>query len=139
MDDPSQEVIPTATVERAGRLIRNYLLPQARDFFASLSGSVFRQVQDVAGWILVRASPRFLASDVTAGVRSCRGIGSKQLGEILDPLVVGGWIRPETNIPNNRAWIVDGQLKAAFPEQCKAQAQRREEVYKMLSQLRRPS
>jgi hypothetical protein len=139
LDDPSQEVIPTATVERAGRLIRNYLLPQARDFFASLSGSVFRQVQDVAGWILVRASPRFLASDVTAGVRSCRGIGSKQLGEILDPLVVGGWIRPETNIPNNRAWIVDGQLKAAFPEQCKAQAQRREEVYKMLSQLRRPS
>ena len=54
LDNPDQEVIPTATVERAGLLIREFLLPQARDFFGNLSGSAQQRLRDAAGWILMR-------------------------------------------------------------------------------------
>ena len=135
LDGSDQEVVPTETVQRAGYLIRDFLLPQARDFFAEAAGSPFRKVVEVAGWILTRTAMRFLASDVTAGVRSCRGIGSKELGELLDPLIIGGWIRPETNFPNNRAWIVHAKLRETFAQRVQSERERRDEVHAMLSSL----
>jgi hypothetical protein len=67
-----------------------------------------------AGWILTRPGKRLLASDVTASVRSCRGIGTKELGELLDPLVPGGWLEPETPFPNNRAPARLARLRTAW-------------------------
>ena len=137
LDNPDQEVIPTATVERAAILIREFLLPQARDFFANLTGSPQQRLRDAAGWILTRPGKRLLASDVTASVRSCRGIGTKELGELLDPLVPGGWLEPETPFPNNRAWMVHPRLREAFAERTETERARREETRRLFRQIGR--
>jgi Protein of unknown function (DUF3987) len=135
LDNSDQEVIPAATVKRAGILIREFLLPQARDFFGSLSGAAHQRMCDAAGWILTKAPVRFLASDVTTGVRACRGMGTKDLGDLLDPLVTGGWIEPETPFPNNRAWTVHPKLREAFTDRAEAERARREEVRRLFSQI----
>jgi hypothetical protein len=135
LDNPDAEVIPTATVERAGILIREFLLPQARDFFGSLSGAPHQRLCDAAGWILTKAPMRFLASDVMAGVRACRGMGTKELGDLLDPLVTGGWIEPEIPFPSNRAWAVHPKLREAFAERAVAEQARREKVRRLFSQI----
>jgi hypothetical protein len=137
LDNPDQEVIPTATVERAGTLIREFLLPQARGFFGSLTGAPHQRLREAAGWILTKAPPRFLASDVMAGVRACRGMGTKELGELLDPLAAGGWIEPETPFPSNRAWEVHPKLREAFAERAVAEQTRREEVRRLFGQIAR--
>ena len=106
LDNPGVPIIPSATVQRADIFIRKFPAAAGRDFFANLSGSFHQRRRDVAGWILTKAQPRFLASDLMAGVGACRGMGTKEINELLDPLVTGGWIEPEVPFPNNRAWTV---------------------------------
>ena len=138
LDDPDSELIPAATVERAAILIREFLLPQARDFFANLAGSPQQRLRDAAGWILTRAPMRFLASNLTAGVWSCRGISTKDLGDLLDPLVTGGWLDPETPFPSNRAWIINPNLRAAFAARAETEGARREEARRLFQELGKP-
>ena len=135
LDAPDQEIIPATTIARAGIIIHEFLLPQARDFFATETGSPYQRVRDAAGWILTRAPTRFLASDLTAGVRSCRGMGTKELSELLDPLVAGGWIEPETPFPTNRAWMPHHQLRETLAAQAETERARREHVRNLLSQI----
>ncbi len=138
LDDPDSELIPQTTVERAAILICGFLLPQARDFFANLAGSPQLRLRDAAGWILTRAPVRFLASDLTAGVWACRGISTKELGELLDPLVTGGWIEPEVPFPSNRAWIINPNLRAAFAARAATESARREEAHRLILRLGKP-
>ena len=96
LDAPDQAIIPTATVIRAGAVVCEFLLPQVRDFFSTLTNWPFSACAMQPVGSSPRAPPRFLASDLSAGVRGCRGMGTKELGQLLDPLVAGGWIEPES-------------------------------------------
>jgi hypothetical protein len=125
---PQAEIIAADTVERAGRLVHQFLLPQARDFFSSLSGSGLQRLRDIAGWVLTKANPRILASDLSAGVWTCRGMTTKQINEALDPLVAGGWLTPESHFPNNRAWKVNHDLSSRFAARTEAERVRREQA-----------
>jgi hypothetical protein len=138
LDNPSSELIPQTTVERAAILIREFLLPQARDFFANLAGSSQQRLRDAAGWILTRAPMRFLASNLTAGVWACRGISTKDLGDLLDPLVTGGWLEPEVPFPGNRAWIINPTLRAAFAARAETESARRDEIRHLFQKLGKP-
>jgi hypothetical protein len=128
LDAPSEPVITTKTIDRAGILIREFILPQARDFFRALTGAPQQRLRNIAGWILTKAPKRFLASDVTAGVWQCRGLGTKELGEALDPLVSGGWLEPETPFPSNRSWTLHPRVREAFAEQTEVERARCEDV-----------
>ena len=135
LDNPDSGLIPQATIERAAILIREFLLPQARDFFANLAGSPQQRLRDAAGWILTKAPPRFLASNLTTGVWACRGISTKDLAELLDPLVTGGWIEPETPFPNNRAWTINPHLRTAFADRAQTERARLKETRRLLRQI----
>lgn len=138
LDNPDSELIPQATVQRAAILIRDFLLPQARDFFCGLAGSPQQRLRDAAGWILTRAPVRFLASNITAGVWACRGINTKDLGDLLDPLVTGGWLEPEAPFPSNRAWIINPTLRAAFAARAETESARRDEARRLFQELGKP-
>jgi hypothetical protein len=135
LDNPDSDLIPQATIERAAILVREFLLPQARDFFANLAGSPQQRLREAAGWILTKAPTRFLASDLTTSVWACRGISTKDLAELLDPLVTGGWIEPETPFPNNRAWTIIPHLRTAFADRAETERARREETRQLLRQI----
>jgi hypothetical protein len=110
LDDPECETIADGTIERAGQLARHFLLPHTRNFYSALPGSTTMATRDLGGWLLTKAKERVLASDITSGVKACRGMGSKPLAELLDPFITGGWLEPEAPFPGNRAWIFDPYL-----------------------------
>jgi hypothetical protein len=91
--------------------------------------------RDIAGWLLTNASSRVRAGDLTSGVKACRGMGSKQLAEALDPLVTGGWLEPEESFPGNRAWGVNPELRSAFAERTKAEADRQAAIRALIGRM----
>jgi Protein of unknown function (DUF3987)/Primase C terminal 2 (PriCT-2) len=137
LDGTGQTIIPTETVERAGVLVHEYLLPQARDFFGLLPGAAIQRTRDIAGWILTSAPDRIVASDIKAGVRSCRALSSREMNDALDPLVTGGWLRPETDFPSNRAWFLHSALRRHFTERAKVERERRTEVRRIIEEIAR--
>jgi hypothetical protein len=130
-------VIPTATVERARVLVREYLLPNATDFFGLTLGGGIERVRDIAGWILTNGMERFVASDIKAAVWTCRSLSGRELNEVLDPLITGGWLAPETDFPSNRAWFVNPALRRHFAEREKAERERRRQTREVFQTIGR--
>lgn len=88
-------------------------------------------IKSVAGYILAQPEPvstdpeRIVASSITSGVRLCRGMSLKRLAEVLDPLIAGGWLTPETPYPDNNAWFVTQGLREALRQRAEAERARR--------------
>jgi hypothetical protein len=135
LDAPQAITVSAGAVARAGRLVREFLLPQARNFFSSLADAPPARLRDIAGYILVNDQPRFRVSDFTANVRSCRGLDQKRITEALGPLVAGGWLDPETPYPTNKAWKVNPQLRAHFQERAAAERARRQEAQELWREI----
>lgn len=117
LDDPgaSRSVpIPTSAIERADRLVREFVLPHVRNFYATLSPEPLDLVRSIAAWLLTDAPTRITASDFGKHVRVCRGLSLAQLNTALDPLVGGGWLHPEIQFPSNRVWMLDPRVRAAM-------------------------
>jgi hypothetical protein len=135
MENPHLDQIPAETIQRAGRLAIQFLLPHACGFYSTLAGGTLALTRDIAGWLLTKAPSRVRASDVTSNVKGCRGMGLKQLAGALDPLVAGGWLEPEEPFPSNRAWALNPELRAAFTERTKVEAERRAAVRALIGRM----
>lgn len=137
LDNPDETMVPVETVMRAKRLLREYLLPQTLDFYSSFSKSGINRQRDVASWILTRAKDRFVASDLTAAMKWCRNLTTKQMNEMLEPLVNGGWLTPEEPWPQiNRGWKVTPGLGQAFAERASTETRRRAEVRDLIARAK---
>jgi Protein of unknown function (DUF3987) len=132
-----QNLIPAETIDRAGHLIR-FCIGHAMAFYSRAPGALLEVTRDVAGYILTRPEPppgqeeRMVASAFTTGVRPCRGMTLRRLGDVLGPLIAGGWLTPETNIPDCNAWLVSPGLRKMFAERRTAEADRRRTVRKLI-------
>jgi hypothetical protein len=104
-------------------------------FFAGLTGSPERLQRDIAGWILTKAKPRFLASDVSTGIWAMRGMKGKDIFDALEPFVTGNWITPETEFSTNRAWQLNPHLRTAKAEQTETERARREEARQIVASI----
>jgi hypothetical protein len=60
---------------------------------------------------------------------------TRQLNELLDPLVTGGWLTPEDLPQVNRAWTLDPDVRAAFAAQAEAEGRRRKEVHALIRSI----
>ena len=135
LESPQSDQISVDTIERAGRLALQFLLPHARNFYSTLPGARMALTRDIGGWLLTKAPPRVRASDVTSNVKACRGMGIKQLAEALDPYVTGGWLEPEEPFPSNRAWSFTLPVRTAFAERAKIEADRRAAVRALIGRM----
>jgi hypothetical protein len=141
LEDPENGVIPTDTVARASRLVHGFIIQHASDFYGSLTHGGRNITQDIAGWLLTRGPveaterERITASDLTNAVRSCRPLGSKGIADALDPLVTGGWLTPEHDYPNNRAWFFNPAIRSLFAERTVAERERRAAVREQIAQI----
>jgi hypothetical protein len=136
IDNPDQEMIPEATVQRAQRLTMHYLMQQAIGFYEAMSGTALTTRRSVAAWLLVKTPQRFVASDLTHNVRSCRGLGTKELHGVLEPLITGGWLEPIEPFQHNRAWLFDTRVPGHFAERTTAERNRRAAFHAMITKLR---
>jgi hypothetical protein len=125
MEAPAEEQIADDVVERAGRLMLEYLLPNAYVFYCALPDSGLALLRSAAGWLLTKAPTRFTAAHVQRGVAGCSGKPLKFIQNTLDPLVAGGWLEPETEYPTNRAWMLVDGVREVFAERGKVERERR--------------
>jgi hypothetical protein len=128
LDEPSQAVIPTETVQRAHRLTRRYILRSAINFYATLPDSNLVLHRDIGGWLLNADKDRILASDLTTNVKGCRKLPAREIGAVLDRFITGGWLEPESDFPNNRAWQMVAGVRDAFADRGASERERRADV-----------
>ena len=135
LNKPEQLVIPEETVACARRLVRRHLLRHARDFYSTVPGSSVATLRDIGGWLLTKAKPRILASDLTHGVKACRALGSREIGNVLDPFVTGGWIDPESDFPSNRSWLLHPDVRPSFTERTESERERRADIRSRIGRM----
>ena len=83
-------------------------------------------MQAIAGYILVKNVTRLVISDLTTNVRCCRKCSVQDVVKMLSPLIAGGWLNPETDLPFNKAWLVNPLVVTRFGERASREIARRE-------------
>jgi hypothetical protein len=94
------ETVPASTAYRARRLI-TCAVRHAVAFYSNFGGKQIERVRSVASWIFAGRVAQFASYQLTRDKRFCRGMSLREVSDLLSPLVVGGWIEPETEHPNN--------------------------------------
>jgi hypothetical protein len=144
LENPDEPVIPAETVHRAARLTR-YLLQHARDFYSLIPDGRIELLRNIAGWLLTKkpdgdvGGERIVANQVASSVWSCRSLTSKGIAEVLDPFVTGGWLEPESEYPNNRAWLFNPAIRAIFREREAEERERRKRIRETIRALGEPA
>ena len=121
-------IVRQDTAEAARRLIFDCVIPHAVAVYMAmgeLAGVPIDQVQSIAGYLLTRKKDRVVASDLASDVRACRGKTVAEIGKLVSPLVAGGWLLPETELPSCRAWMVNPAIHARYAERAETERVRR--------------
>ena len=82
-------------------------------------------MQGIAGYVLTKGLNRIVMSDLTSNVRQCRKLPVQDVVRMVSPLVSGGWLVPENETPNNRAWLVNPCVHVKFAARRALEASRR--------------
>jgi hypothetical protein len=128
-------VVHQDTAKAARTLIVDCIIPHAIAVYLAmgeLDGVPIDQIQSVAGYLLAKEKSRVVASDLTADVRACRGKTVAEIGKILSPLVAGGWLLPENELPTCRAWTVNPAIHVRYAERAESERVRRQVVLELI-------
>lgn len=120
-------IISERTAEVARRLLMDCVLPHAAQVYLTMgaAGGSLEVTQAIAGFILAKRHNRVVVSDLTSGVRVCRNQPIAELGQMISPLVAGGWLLPESEMPGNRAWTVNPTVHTLFANRAAQEVSRR--------------
>jgi hypothetical protein len=130
LDGGQATVIPERTVYRAGRYVC-FLWEHARIFHAGLIGSAENVTKAIASYLLRHQPRRMSAGNLRQTIAVCRDLKNlKDIQRAVEPLVLGGWLLPESNWPDNRAWLVRPDLQKLFGPELLAEEQERVEAVK---------
>jgi hypothetical protein len=107
--------ISGGVAERASRIVRDFILPHAKEFYRSTEAATDGdKLQRLASWILTSGKTRFVASDFTANVAHLRGLSLFDLNRKISVLVAGGWLQPAEAGPLPKAWTLTPSVPAYF-------------------------
>jgi hypothetical protein len=95
-------------VKNVCRLVMNFLLPHAFQFYCLQTGETDR-LRKLASFVLVSGLDRIRLADLTNKVWDCRGRSVVEINQRVSPLVAGGWLAPIELGPACRAWMVNRQ------------------------------
>jgi len=101
--------IGKTAVEKAARLVKEFLLPHARELYARSEGEG-EQLRTIASYVLTCGLDRIRLADLTTNVRFCRGKKVLEINQQVSPLVAGDWLIPAEPGPACRAWHVNRAL-----------------------------
>jgi hypothetical protein len=133
-----EEQVSGATARAARRILDEFVIPHALEFYRTVDDkSDGETVRAIASYLLTAEGQRFRASDFTTNVRALRGMGLWDLQRRLSLLIVGGWIRPEDNTPNCRAWLLEDGVREAFGGRAAAEAARKAAARAKLENFRK--
>jgi hypothetical protein len=119
------------TVEKACRIIKDFLLPHAREFYSLGEGETDR-LRKLASYVLTCGLDRIRLADLTNNVWDCRGKDVIEINQRVSPLVAGAWLLPTEPGPACRAWTVN---RSAIDRQFAARMTTEREKKAALAQL----
>jgi hypothetical protein len=135
IDGGRDQVIPAATVARAGRYAR-FLLGHAEVFYAGLPGSADHTAQAIGSFLLRHPIPRITAGQLRRDIAACRPLRSlKEIQDAVFLLTIGGWLEPETHYSGNYAWRVRLGLENQFAARRSSELVRVETVKQAMNRL----
>jgi hypothetical protein len=141
IDNPREAVklsaIGKPAVEKAARLIKDFLIEHAREFYSRSEGETER-TRRLAGYVLCCGKNRLRLADFTTNTRDCRGKKVIEINEYLSPLVAGDWLFALEPGPACRAWTVNRPtIDAQFAKRMLLEQERRQAVVRLLHARRR--
>ena len=128
-------IVRQDTAEAARTLILDCVIPHAIAVYMAMgevAGVPIDQIQSVAGYLLSRKKDRVVVSDLTSDVRACRGKTVAEIGKMVSPLVAGGWLLPENELPACRAWTVNPAIHATYAERAETERTRRQALVELI-------
>jgi hypothetical protein len=128
--------IEHATIENVRRLVVDFILPHAFEFYRRGEGNSER-LKKLASWILTSGKTRLIASDVTSNVADFRGLTLCEVNERLSPFVAAGWLEPQEHTPVNRAWTVSPAVFTQFAERCHTEEARKASLAELMDAPRK--
>jgi hypothetical protein len=137
--DPNKgalRAIEPGTVEHVRRLIRDFILPHAFEFYRTAESITDGdRLRKLASWILTSGKARILASDLTSNIADLRGLTLFDLNRRVSPLVAAGWLDPAEPGPLNRTWQVNPRVAIQFAERARAEEARKAELTKLMREF----
>jgi len=142
IDNPKEAVrnfIGRPVVEKVDRVIRDFLLPHAHEFYSQGEGEGER-LRKLASYVLTCGRGRLRLADLTNNVRDCRGLTVLAINERVSPLVAAGWLAPIEPGPACRAWNVNRTaIDVQFAERARVEHERKLAVAQLMGAPRRVS
>jgi len=141
IDNPKEvrNFIGRPVVEKVDRVIRNFLLPHAHEFYSQGEGEGER-LRKLASYVLTCGKGRLRLADLTNNVRDCRGLTVLAINERVSPLVAGGWLVPIEQGPACRSWDVNRTaIDAQFAERARVEQERKLAIAQLMGAPRRVS
>jgi hypothetical protein len=134
----SRKEIGQETAEGVRRLIVDFILPHALEFYRTAESSANGdRLKKLASWILTSGQLRFVASDLTSNVADFRGLSLFEVNERVSPLEAAGWIRPTDRGGISRAWKVNPAVFTKFAARAGDEEARKKELAKLMGAYRR--
>jgi len=124
--------ISKRTVEDVRRLVLDFILPHALEFYRGTGATAGDKLRRLASWILTSGKTRVTARDLTRSVGHCRGLDLMELNKHVAALVAAGWLRPADNTPVCKSWDIDQQVHAQLAERAKDEARRKAALAKLM-------
>ena len=130
-----KQAVLQKTVEDARRLIVDFLLPHALEFYRSAEdNSGGERLKKLASWILTNGKERFVISDLTSNIADFRGLTPYEVNERVAPLEAMGWVKAN---PDGHSWKVSPKVFTQFADQAKKEEARKAALAGLLGSPRK--
>jgi hypothetical protein len=107
--------ISLETTRAVEKILKQFLLPHLFGLYDVLNGGEERdKLRAIGDFILASDKSRLLPSDFSSGVRALRGKRAQEIGEWAGRFCAMGWLEPEGEKPNPKAWRVVPGLREHF-------------------------
>jgi hypothetical protein len=113
------------TVEYVRRLVLDFILPHAYEFYCGAGATDGERLRRLASWILTAGKDRVVASDLTSNIADFRGLTLRDVNDRVSPLVALGWLQPAENSPACRSWTVTPQVHVQLAERAQTEEARK--------------
>jgi hypothetical protein len=127
------------TVDKVRRLVLDFILPHAREFYCGAGTTGGEKLRRLASWVLTSGKDRIVASDLTSNVAECRGLTLHDVNERVSPLVACGWLDPIDNNPLCRSWAVNPQVRAQLAERARTEEAQKAALAQLMGSPKRGS
>ena len=88
--------VSAQTVERAGRVVFDFIVPHALEFYQIGRGkSPGEKLRGTAAWILTSEKSTVAVRDFVRCVSSMKGMDTLAVNRAVAPLVAAGWLEPQ--------------------------------------------